>query len=166
MNFKKTNSACIVRLDKGEEAIESLKKLCEQEKITLGSISGIGAANKVIIGFFYPDTKQYKEKVYQGNYEIAALAGNITTMNGKPYIHAHITLGDESCNSISGHCKACYLSTTCEIIIQIIDPTINPTINQASPAAQHAAQPADQHAAQGAVKRKFSEEIGLNLMEF
>ena len=45
MDFQKIGSKFIVRIDKGEEIVDTLTKFCLDNNITLGSISGIGATN-------------------------------------------------------------------------------------------------------------------------
>ena len=52
MDYKKFNNKYVVRLDKGEELVEELKKFCKDQKIKLGSISGLGATDKITIGLF------------------------------------------------------------------------------------------------------------------
>jgi predicted DNA-binding protein with PD1-like motif len=139
MKFKKFGQKYFVRIDKGEEIIASLTKLCEKDKIRLGSITGVGATNKATIGLFNPDTKEYKSSELNASFEITSLAGNISTMDGKPYIHCHVNLCDKDHKSYGGHLSSAIVSATCEIIIDT---------------------------AEGELDRKFSEEIGLNLFKF
>ena len=42
MEYMKFDDAYVVRLDRGEEIVESLTKICDREKITLATIEGIG----------------------------------------------------------------------------------------------------------------------------
>jgi len=133
---KKFNNAVIVRIDKGEEILESLYAVCKKYNITLGSVSGIGATNKAKVGLFEVETKEYHATELTGNYEIAPLTGNISTMNGETYIHVHINLSDNTYKSFGGHLNYAVVSATCECVIHIID---------------------------GECDREFSEEIGLNL---
>ena len=139
MQTKKFNNKIIVRIDKGEEIVKSLTKVCQDNNITLGSISGIGATNKVTIGLFDVATKKYHSKELIGNYEIAPLSGNISTMDNKIYLHLHINLCDSNHNSFGGHLNSAIVSATCECIIDIIDDKID---------------------------RKLDKDIGLNLMDF
>ena len=90
MEFKKFGKKFLIRIDRGEEIVEILKKFCEIQKITLGSVTGIGATDKVKVGLYDVDKKQYFSKELSGNYEIAPLYGNISTMNGETYLHLHI----------------------------------------------------------------------------
>ena len=136
MKFKKFKNKFIIRIDKGEEVVETLKKFCEDNKINLGSITGIGATNKATIGLFDVETKKYYSKELTGNYEITNLSGNISKMNNEVYLHLHINLSDSEHKSFGGHLNSAVVSATFEGIIEVI---------------------------YGSVEREFSEEIGLNL---
>ena len=52
MEYMKFDDAYVVRLDRGEEIVDSLTKICDREKITLATIEGIGAADHAVIGLF------------------------------------------------------------------------------------------------------------------
>ena len=56
MEYKQYTNKYILRLDPGEEIVESITKIAETEKIKLASVTGIGAINKAKIGVF--DTKK------------------------------------------------------------------------------------------------------------
>ena len=139
MEFKKFGNKYFVRIDKGEEIVESLKKFCEKNNIKLGTITGIGATNKVTVGLFKAETKEYHSTELTGNFEIAPLHGNISTMSGKTYLHLHVNLCNKEHKSFGGHLNSATVSATFEAVIDVID---------------------------GEVDRAFSEEIGLNLFKF
>ena len=139
MEFKKFNDTYVIRLNKGEEVISSLKELCKNEDIKLAEITGLGAANLVEIGVFNVNTKEYNTKIFEGMFEITSLVGNATRKDGEVYLHIHINFGDEDGIVKGGHLVRTNISATSEIILRKID---------------------------GEVRRKLSEEIGLNLLEF
>jgi len=139
MDYKKFDKKVIVRFDKGEEIVETLKQLCKNLDIKAGTITGIGATDKAIIGLFDVKNKKYHSKEFVGDYEIALAYGNISTMNGEVYLHLHITLGDSEHNSFSGHLNSAVISATFEGVIDIIDEGIN---------------------------REFDENLKLNLLKF
>ena len=138
MKLKKIGTKYIIRIDKGEEIVETLKIICKNNQIKLGSVSGIGAANKIILGLFETANKKYHSQEYNGDFEIVPLAGNISTMKGETYLHLHANIADTKHNSFGGHLTSARVSATFEVIIDSID---------------------------GEVDRKFSDEIGLNLLE-
>lgn len=139
MKYKVLKDIIVARIDKGEEIVESIKDICIKEDISLGKINAIGAVNKVKIGLFETSNKKYHSTVLTGDFEITSLSGTITEKDEKPYLHLHINLADSSFKTFGGHLNEAYVSATCELTIQIMD---------------------------GKVDRKFSEEIGLNLLEF
>jgi predicted DNA-binding protein with PD1-like motif len=139
VEFKRFGNKLVIRIDKGEEIVATLKELCKEEGIKLGLVSGIGAVNKATIGLFETSIKKYHSTQLTGDHEIAGLTGNISTMEGEVYLHLHACLSDASYQTFGGHLNEAVVSATSEIIIDVIE---------------------------GELDRKFSDEIGLNLIKF
>lgn len=137
MKFKKFGNKWVVRIDKGEEIVETLTQLCKKNKIKLGLISGVGGIERVTVGSFKAKTKEYFSQELIGDYEITNLIGNISTMKGKIYLHLHITISDSNNNAFGGHLNSAIISTTGEIIIEEIE---------------------------GEIEREFNDEVRLNLL--
>ena len=78
MDYRKFEQGYVLRLDPGEEIVDSLTRLVEREGIQLATVSALGAANDVTIGIFNTVEKKYYSQRYQGDYEISALVGNVT----------------------------------------------------------------------------------------
>ncbi len=138
MKSARIGNRYFLRIDKGEEVVASLKEFCENNKVKLGSIVGLGATNRVTIGLFNTNTKEYHNKELTGEYEITNLTGNITTKDGEIYLHLHITLGDDTYKAFGGHLKECWISATCELVIDTIG---------------------------GEIQRAFDKDSGLNLLK-
>ena len=96
MRYKKTGPVYILRIDRGEEIVETLRRFCAEQKITLGTVQGIGAAGHVEIGLFETPTREYHTTTLTGDFEITSLLGSITTMDGAPYLHLHATIAGAS----------------------------------------------------------------------
>ena len=139
MDFRKFGDTWVVRLDKGQEVVACLQALCRQESIHLGAISGIGAIDSVTMRFFDTSTKNYVDKTIDRRMEITSLVGNISRMDGQVYLHLHVNVAGDDYQSFGGHLLAARVSATAEFFIQ---------------------------QAPGTVERTFSEEIGLNLLDF
>lgn len=82
LEYVRFASKVIMRIDKGEEIVAMLRNFCAEHKIKLASVSAIGAVNKVSIGIFNQDTKEYHPSEFFGNMEIVSLMGTITQMQG------------------------------------------------------------------------------------
>jgi uncharacterized protein len=138
MKSKRCENSYFIRIDKGEEIVGSIKKLCKKEGITAGKITGIGATNKSKIGFFNTSKKEYSEKEFIGDFEITSTTGNISTMDDETYLHIHITIADSEHKTFGGHLSSAIVSATFEGIIEKIE---------------------------GDISRKFNPEIGINELD-
>lgn len=125
MEYKRFENTIILRMDKGEEILDTLKKVAIKENIKLASISALGACDHFVAGVYDVNTKEYKKNVFDGVYEITSLVGNINTMNDEYYSHLHITCADSNGNCFGGHLNEARISATCEMFITIIDGRIN-----------------------------------------
>ncbi len=125
MEYKRFENTIILRMDRGEEILETLKTVALKENIKLASVSAIGACDHFVAGVYsIPEQKYYKNE-FNGVFEITALVGNINTMNGEYYAHLHITCADEKCNCLGGHLNEARISATCEMVINIIEGNVD-----------------------------------------
>ncbi|MCF7836137.1 DNA-binding protein [Candidatus Gracilibacteria bacterium] len=138
MQFQKFSDTYFIRFDRGEEIVVLLQKFCEAEKISLAEISGIGAVGELEVGLFDVATKKYFSKQFTGDFEVAPLLGSATTKGGVVYLHLHINFADREQNSRGGHLNSAVVSATFEVMLRALPGKLN---------------------------RKFSEEVGLNLLD-
>ena len=139
MDYRKFGNTYMLRIDVGEEIIESLKAVCAREGIRLAQVSAIGAADRAAVGVYDLAEKQYHREDLEGFMEIANLSGSVTEMNGEPYIHLHATLADQRNILHGGHVISMRVGATCEMFVQVLD---------------------------GSVTREKDEGLGINLWKF
>ena len=132
MKYFVFGASYIVRLDAGEKIVQTLKTLCERDAIGGGFLSGLGAVGEAEIGHFDPESNDYGWVRLSGPYEIVSLYGNITVADGKPFIHAHIALGDSTFAVKGGHLKEAVVSVTGEITLTRFRDDIGRTKDAAS----------------------------------
>jgi uncharacterized protein len=135
--FRHFGNRYIVRIDRGEEIVESLKAFLAQSGVLSGSVSGIGAVYGAEVARFVAETKQYVKLKLEGEYEITALNGNIAVLDGKTFLHLHISLTDTAFRGLGGHLQSAVVSGTCEVVVDVLE---------------------------GYLKREFNEKEGLNLI--
>lgn len=138
MRYRRTGTIFLIRFLKGEEVMKSLGEFLTKNNISLASFSGIGAVQKAEIGFYDLKNKKYLWEKIDEEMEVLSLIGNVSLLDGKPFIHAHITLGDRNCNARGGHLKEATVGATLEIVLKKLT---------------------------GKIKRTFDDEIGLNLLD-
>lgn len=139
MRYKQCGNTYMVRIDLGEDILESLKKLCEDEHILLGRVEAIGAADQAVIGVYDLAKQAYCTETIREFMEIVSLNGSITAMDGKPYIHLHGLLADRRHVIHGGHVLEMRVGATCEMFVTVLD---------------------------GEVERRKDEGLGINLWTF
>jgi predicted DNA-binding protein with PD1-like motif len=117
MRYSVLGTNYVIRLDAGEKIVASLRSLCERDGIGSGFFNGLGAVGEAELGHFDPATGGYSWTKLSGSYEIVTLYGNITVVDGKPFIHAHASLGDKTFVVRGGHLKEAVVSVTCEVTL-------------------------------------------------
>ena len=140
MEYRKFGSDYVLRVQKGEEILSCIQTVCEQEKILLGTVTGIGAVGEIVLGVFDREKFAYVSETYTGDMELGSCGGSISTMDGKTYLHIHAVVGNPAKGfCMAGHMSRAVVSLTGEFILHQID---------------------------GRVEREYSPEVGLTLCRF
>ena len=124
MEYRHFGDTYMVRIDVGEEILQSLKDLCEKEGIRLAQVSAIGAVDRAAVGVYDLAEQKYHEENLEGFMEIANLSGSVTEMNGQPYIHLHVTLADQKNVLHGGHAISLRVGATCEMFVRALDGAV------------------------------------------
>ncbi|MBQ7155491.1 MAG: DNA-binding protein [Synergistaceae bacterium] len=140
MQYRRFGNKYFVRVDRGEEIIASLERLCGQEGISLAEVEALGAVDDFSVGLFDVEEKKYHGNHFEFPAEIVSLWGTVTTKDGKFYQHIHMSAADKEGRVFGGHLVSARVSATCEMTVDVI-PGFT-------------------------VERKFDEDVGLNLFEF
>ncbi len=139
MDYRRFNDTILLRIDRGEEIIETVKKVAEREHIRLASVEALGATDDFTVGVYDVAEKHYDSKTFTGPHEIVSLVGTITEKDGAFYQHLHMSAGNARCEVFGGHLNRAVVSATCEMVIRILP---------------------------GVVGRRPDPEIGINLLQF
>ncbi len=134
--YRQIENKYIVSIDNHTEIADALLSFCSETGIKSGSISGIGAIDSMTLRFFNPATKKYVDRQFDEQMEIASLLGNVSTLDGKTYLHLHIVAGRSDYSTLGGHLLSARLSGAGEFFVE--DFGVD-------------------------AERAYSEEIGLNI---
>lgn len=139
MDWRKSGDDYVVRMDRGEEIMASLTSLLVEENIRSGSVVGIGAVKETVLAFFVPQSREYLRKTFPEEAELVVFAGNISMVDGAPFVHAHAIISDADFQAKAGHFLSGVIAVTGEF--------------QVRPNAV-------------SVRRELDDEIGIKLMRF
>lgn len=109
----------LLRLELGEKVIESIKNFCEGKQIANAWFQGIGSVENPTLAHYDVTTRKYTDKTLSGIFELTNLTGNVAIFEGKPLVHAHVTLSNESMEAIGGHLVEATVSATVELLLAV-----------------------------------------------
>jgi len=129
--------ARIYSLKKGTNFADEVLRIARREGIKTARVEAIGRVNELRLAFFNHRSKKYEEHSFDEFLEVTGILGNITTKDGRPFLHVHGTFGRRDTSVVGGHIISATVSPLMEVVI-------TPTKNKAS--------------------RRFDEATGLNLI--
>jgi predicted DNA-binding protein with PD1-like motif len=138
MNYKVDGQTIILVLEQGEDIVEQVTAIAQQQNGKFGTVSGIGACQGVELNFYNLETQTYEKRAVKEPLELISLLGNISHVDDKPFAHLHATFGTNQYQTLSGHLTKAIVSATAEIVITMTEVDIN---------------------------RKHNSKIGLNLLD-
>ena len=92
----------VERFGTGEDILERLTDLVQENHISAGSFTAIGTVEKATVGYFIGDG-QYSNTSFQGPLEVVSCMGNVSLKEGHPFVHAHMTFSDRQGKTYGGH---------------------------------------------------------------
>ncbi len=117
MKSSSSGNIHFLKLDKGEDVLASLTEYINVSNIKSATLTAIGVLRDAEVGYYKLEEAQYVKKIFDGDFELLSLSGNVGELNGKKHPHIHVILGDEKANCYGGHLLAAKVGVTCEIFI-------------------------------------------------
>ena len=102
----------LLRIQRGDELVEEVLRFCEKEGIRAAWVEGLGAGDKVEISYYDFEKREYVPAVFEEEFELLNLTGNIALIDDKPFLHAHVTLGRKDMSTLGGHLHSMRVSGT------------------------------------------------------
>ncbi|MDR0884541.1 MAG: DUF296 domain-containing protein [Oscillospiraceae bacterium] len=121
MHSTKRGDTYVVRLEIGEDVVESLLALAAREGIGAAEITGLGASKYAQVGVLDPATGQYQSAQSSSFLEVVSLVGNLSVKDAAPYLHLHALLADPVTHEVlAGHLNALTVGATAEIFVRTL----------------------------------------------
>jgi uncharacterized protein len=103
--------------DKGQEVMGGLLAFAKKEGLTGGSLSAIGAVSDAVLAFFDRTAKKYKPIPVPSQAEVASLTGDLSLVDGEPFLHVHAVLGLPDGSARAGHVLEAHVWPTLEVML-------------------------------------------------
>ena len=116
----KPGKLVFARLVEGEDLLETVTKVAENTKVSMGWFFLIGTLKKANLGFFREG--EYETTQMDQPLEIVSCLGNISIKENKTFAHAHISVSDEKGRVYGGHVMpGCLIGVTGELVLMEAD---------------------------------------------
>ncbi len=121
MQSQQNNNSYIIYIEKNEKVMEKLTQFCIDNNISSAQVSGIGAVKNIDLGVYDIEKKDYHHKMFKEIHELISFQGNIALKDGKPFVHAHITIGNHDMDVFGGHLFEMEVAAVGEFILHVFD---------------------------------------------
>jgi len=107
-----------IRFGTGDEILTGIYDFVAKNKITSGHITGIGGlAPGALLGWGDPEVGAFKRIEIKDKTEIVSLIGDISSPNGKPYVHVHMVVGSSDGTTKAGHLLEAHIAPVGELTV-------------------------------------------------
>lgn len=102
----------------GDEVATALVDFARRERVVAAHFSGLGAVSGAELAFFDMEKKKYRVNAFPEPAEVVSLLGDIgVDESGRPVVHAHVLLSDETGRAFGGHLLTATTSPNLEVFI-------------------------------------------------
>lgn len=115
----------ILVLKKDEELMEGILHCATSLGLKGATITGLGALKQVSVAYYHLDIQQYQTKLFEDDFELISLNGNISMVDDKPFLHIHAAMGKPDYSVFGGHIMSATVAVTAEIAITPLSTPIH-----------------------------------------
>lgn len=132
MRYQRFGERYIVRLESGEQAIETLTAFLADQAIEFANLSGAGAVRWARLAYWNASTQHYEDRDIEEQLEVVSFQGNSSLKDGKPFLHLHAVLARRDFTTIGGHVRELRVHPTCEVWLRTEDVPVRRTRDDAN----------------------------------
>lgn len=107
----------VLIFDTGDEVAAGLLEFAQQNKLAAAHFTAIGALEKLTLGYFDWQKKEYEKIPLNEQVEVLSLVGNIVATDKGPKLHAHIVVGKRDGSAHGGHLVEATVRPTLEVML-------------------------------------------------
>jgi uncharacterized protein len=121
-----------LRLDPGADLLGSLIEVVRREQIRAAAISGIGTVRRTTLGYFDAQRREYLKRDFPEVLELVSLSGNLSWVDGEPFVHAHVVVSGPDFIAHAGHLFQAEIAATGELFLACGDTPLERALDARS----------------------------------
>lgn len=116
----------IVRLNTGADLYDDITRFAVDSGIESAWLTYLGAVQRASLRYYDQDQRMYRDFELDQHLEVLSGVGNISLLDGSPFLHTHAAFADASGNAFGGHIDTGTLVWAIEIRLQELrgDPLV------------------------------------------
>ena len=107
----------VLRLDPGDDVLAAIRDLAHREKITAGTITGLGSVDTITLGFLDPTGGDYLKRRFEERMEVASLTGSLSMDGDRPHVHVHAVVSPREFLAYAGHVHEARVGAVLEVFL-------------------------------------------------
>src|SRR5208282_762880 len=113
----------------GQHVMNGLLAFAKKHNLVAGHLTGIGAIDDAVIGYFDPQKKAYLRNHEKGQAEVLSVTGNLALYEKEPFFHVHVALGLRDGAARGGHLFEATVRPTVELVLTTYARTVERKID-------------------------------------
>lgn len=103
--------------DQGDEVLSTIERFAGEHSLRASRFTAIGAFERVTLGYFDWQRKDYERIEVDEQVEVLSLLGDVALDGTKPKVHAHVVLGRRDGSTLGGHLLEARVRPTLEVVL-------------------------------------------------
>ena len=117
----RVRSTHLLRLDTDSDLYESVSGYATDLGIEAAWVNFLGAVRSASLRYYDQAAKTYGDYVLDEPLEVVAGVGNVSLLDGEPFLHIHAALSTEDGSGYGGHVNVGTIVFAIEVAIQELD---------------------------------------------
>ena len=108
----------LVRLNTGEDLLDGITTFVGEAGIEAAWLSYLGAVTRASLRYYDQNERIYRDFEIERHLEVLSGVGNISLLDGVPFVHTHAAFADPDGDAVGGHLNSGTTVWALEIHIQ------------------------------------------------
>ena len=111
----------VVSLARGDDIRGSVEGLALDRGLVGAKLSAIGAIEEPELGYYDLPNQTYLRNKFAGIWELVSFQGNLSLLDGRPFMHAHAAIGGPDGSTRGGHLFEGRVGVVVELFIEPLE---------------------------------------------
>ncbi len=98
-----TKQIHLLRVETGDDLLGAIERFVESQEITTAWLSYLGAVKGASLRYYDQSKLEYGDFQISEPLEVLVGTGNVSLLDGRPFVHTHAVFSDESGRAFGGH---------------------------------------------------------------